>query len=256
MKQHALWLVLLAALLWPLAGAAAEGGQPPLLLAQQDDAEEEEDPFADDPFETEAASAFDPIEPFNRGMFWFNDKVYFYALKPVAKAFRVVPEPARVSVDNFFSNITSPISIANSLLQFKLKDAGVQFGRLLINSTIGIVGLFDPADSQFNLREKEEDFGQTMGRYGIGAGPYLVLPFLGPSSLRDGLGSVADGFIDPITLLADDDAGIIVGARALQVINAVSLDKDTYESVKKEQLDPYLFVREAYSQNRAAKVSQ
>ncbi|MGI9302932.1 MAG: MlaA family lipoprotein [Gammaproteobacteria bacterium] len=275
-----LLVILLLAFAVPSATAADEA---PLLVAQQNaalvdpftDDEAGDDPFENDPFEDDPLEgdpfeddpfgdgsddsgqiASDPLEAFNRGMFWFNDKLYSYALKPVAKVYRVVPEPARVSVSNFFSNLTSPISIVNATLQLKFKDAGVQLGRLVINSTLGIGGLFDPARSEFNLREKDEDFGQTMGRYGVGSGFYLVLPFVGPTSARDAVGSVADGFANPIVYLAEGDAAVIVGARTFRSINSLSLDKDTYESIKAEQLDPYLFVRDAYLQNRAANVSK
>ena len=209
------------------------------------------DGFDDDPFAEESSSAqlADPIESFNRASFWFNDKLYFYLLKPVARVYRVVPEQGRKSVSNFFSNLATPVRFANSLLQLKFNDAGRELGRLALNTTVGLGGLLDPAKS-LGMDKKEEDFGQTLGRYGAGQGFYLVIPFLGPSSLRDGVGRVADSFLDPMTYVLDLPERI--GAKAFDSVNYISLDKDTYESIKKDALDPYLFIRNAYAQRREA----
>ncbi len=211
-----------------------------------------EDDFED---EKEAIEVFDPIEPVNRAVFRFNDKFYFYLLKPVAKAYRGVPEPVRVSVANFFSNLFTPTRFVNSLLQLKIRDAGNELTRFLVNTTVGCAGFFDPAGRHARWTKKEEDFGQTLGRYGAGGGVYLVLPFLGPSNVRDGIGLLADGALNPIYYLGISD-GAKVGLRAYYSVNAVSLDKDTYESIKKESLDPYLFIRNAYSQRRAGLIKK
>jgi len=218
---------------------------------------ENDDDFDDfDDEDEEFVTIADPLEPINRGIFWFNDKLYFYLIKPVTRVYRIVPEGARISVSNFFSNIFTPIRFANALVQLKFRDAGTELGRLLINSTIGIGGLFDPAKNIYRIRKKSEDFGQTLGHYGVGQGFYLVLPVIGPTSLRDGLGLAVDSYyLNPIyTLdLKDRDKYTLV---VLDKINALSLDKDTYEAIKKESLDPYLFVRDAYSQNREGKVNK
>ncbi len=199
--------------------------------------------------EEEEVRAFDPIEPFNRGIFWFNDKFYFYLLKPVARAYRVVPEPARVSVSNFFSNLYTPGRLVNSLLQFKFQDGARELVRFVMNSTIGILGLFDPARAVAGLSRKDEDFGQTLGHYGAGGGFYMVWPFFGPTNLRDGLGSLVDGFLDPVYYF-HIKAWERFGIKAVDTINATSLDKDTYESIKEEALDPYVTIRNAYTQRR------
>jgi phospholipid-binding lipoprotein MlaA len=230
----------------------------PALMAPPDQPDfEAEDPF-DDPFAEEEVNVFDPIEPLNRGMFWFNDKLYFYLLKPVARGYRVIPEPTRISVDNFFSNLATPIRLVNALLQFKFGDASSELGRFGVNTTVGLLGFFDPAQSWFELEKKDEDFGQTLGVYGAGPGFYLVLPIFGPSSLRDGIGKVGDYFVDPISSpwyfkLRTWEK---ITLKSLDRVNAISLDKDTYEGIKKEQLDPYLFVRDAYLQYRAAKIRE
>ncbi len=207
--------------------------------------------------EEEAPVVSDPLEPFNRGMFWVNDKLYFYLLKPVARVYRVVPEPARNSVNRAFSNLGTPVRFLNATLQFKFKEAGTELGRFVVNSTVGILGLFDPA-RKMGLKKHDEDFGQTLGHYGAGPGFYLVLPLFGPSSLRDGVGRVADTFVDPISspyylkLKQEEQIGLKVYDR----VNALSLDKDSYEGIKRDALDPYLFVRNAYLQHRAAKVEE
>ncbi len=241
----------------PLTGMAAtnaeETGSSGLLLlaaAGSPSAEMESDADFDDEEYIEVA---DPLEPINRGVFWFNDKLYFYLLKPVAKAFRVVPEPVRISLGNFFSNIATPIRFVNSVLQLKFNDAGTELGRFAINTTVGVLGLFDPARDHMDLRKKDEDTGQTFGHYGAGPGFYVVLPVLGPSSLRDGIGLIGDTVLDPVHFYLEDRDYYVT--KTVDVVNRVSLDKDTYESIVKDNLDPYLFVRDAYIQHRAGKIA-
>lgn len=208
----------------------------------------------DDPFAPEGppATLADPLEPVNRGLFWVNDKLYSYLFKPVARALRVVPEPVRTSLGNAFSNLGTPVRFANSLLQFKFADAGTELGRFMINSTLGIGGLFDPAKEWGELQRKDEDLGQTFGHYGVGQGFYLVLPVLGPTTLRDGVGRVGDTFLEPLPYMLDDTEALI--GRLVEQENRLSLDKDTYEGIKEQELDPYLFIRNAYAQRRAAQV--
>jgi phospholipid-binding lipoprotein MlaA len=226
----------------PVTGAVADEGE----FTGEDD-------FTNGDIETLAV--FDPIEPFNRGMFWLNDKLYLYLFKPIARGYRVVPEPARESVSNFFSNLGTPVRFANSLLQLKMEDAGTELGRLVINSTLGIGGLFDPAKAWFDLERKEEDFGQTLGNYGVGSGFYIVWPILGPSNTRDTVGMVGDFFLDPLHYIEMKPVER-VGLTALDKETDLSLDKDTYESIKQESLDPYLYVRNAYEQYRDGKIKK
>ncbi len=202
-----------------------------------------------------APDIYDPIEPFNRGMFWVNDKLYFYLFKPVARGLRVVPEPARQSASNFFSNLGTPVRFVNSVLQLKFKDAGSELGRLVINSTLGIGGLFDPAKKWFGLRKKDEDLGQTLGNYGVGNGIYIVWPILGPSSARDTVGMAGDFFLDPLLYIQMKPLER-VGLRAVDEETGLSLDKDTYEGIKRQALDPYLYVRTTYAQHRAGKIKK
>ncbi|NOQ50916.1 MAG: VacJ family lipoprotein [Desulfuromonadaceae bacterium] len=221
----------------------------------EDFADDFDEDFADEGSFDEILIA-DPLEGFNRGIFWVNDKLYFYLVKPVAKGYRfIVPRPARVSVGNFFSNLLTPIRAANALLQLKFTDFGTEIYRFIVNSTIGIAGLFDPATSLAGVEKVEEDFGQTLGYYGAGHGFYLVLPVLGPSSLRDTTGGLVDTVLDPLWY-ADLATMEYLGVNMFKVTNSLSLDKDTYESIVRDSLDPYLFVRAAYAQRRAAQVGK
>lgn len=198
----------------------------------------------------------DPFEPINRGVFWVNDKLYFYLFKPVAKGYRmVVPRPARVSVSNFFMNIATPVRAGNALLQLKFSNFGTETYRFVVNSTVGVAGLFDPAANIAGVRRVHGDFGQTLGVYGFGHGFYLVLPVVGPSSLRDGTGSFVDSFADPFryTGLATED---LIMIRLFDSTNRLSLDRDTYEGIVRDSLDPYLFIRTAYAQRRLAQVGE
>ncbi len=196
----------------------------------------------------------DPIEPINRGIFFVNDKLYFYLLKPVARAFRSVPEPGRVSISNFFSNLYTPARLVNATLQFKFKDAGTELLRFVMNTTIGVAGLFDPAKTLAGLNKKEEDFGQTLGVLGIGPGFYIVLPLLGPANVRDGIGQAVDAFLDPVSYVGS--IGAYTAVKALGAVNATSLDHDTYEGIKRQAIDPYLFIRNAYTQKRETQIAK
>jgi phospholipid-binding lipoprotein MlaA len=202
----------------------------------------------------EQVTISDPLEPFNRAMFTFNDRLYFWVLKPVAQGYSaVMPEPARVSVSNFFSNLRSPIRFVNCLLQANFIGAATELFRFMINSSIGLAGFFDPAGGEeINLVRQDEDFGQTLGVYGAGQGFYLVWPFLGPSSPRDTVGMVGDFFAYPLSYLDPWYAWLAV--RGYEMINDTSLSIGDYEALKEAAIDPYAAVRNAYAQFRQKKV--
>jgi phospholipid-binding lipoprotein MlaA len=209
-----------------------------------------------DDWDAPAKLIADPFESFNRGVFWINDKLYFYLFKPVARGYgAIVPRPARVSVSNFFSNVSTPVRVANALLQLNLTNVGTETYRFIVNSTIGVAGLFDPATSVAEVRRAPADFGQTLGKYGFGHGFYLVLPIVGPSSLRDGTGTFVDSYADPVRYagLATEDLILI---RVFDSTNRLSLDRDTYEGIKRDAIDPYLFIRTAYAQRRLAQIGE
>ncbi len=196
----------------------------------------------------------DPLEPFNRAMYHFNDNLYFWVLKPVARGYRtVVPEEARVGVRNFFTNVTFPIRFVNCFLQGNFRGAASELGRFVINTIWGIGGLLDIASIQgINLLKQDEDFGQTLGVYGLGQGFYINWPILGPSSPRDTLGLAGDFFLHPLYYLAPWD--ISLGIRAYERVNDTSLSIGDYESLKEAAIDPYVAIRDAYVQYRQKKV--
>lgn len=197
----------------------------------------------------------DPLEPFNKAMYHFNDKFYFWLLKPSARGYRaVLPEPARIGISNVFSNLGFPLRFINCLFQANLKGAGIEISRFSINTTVGIGGLFDPAKSFYKLPEKDEDFGQTFGVYGIKEGFYIVWPILGPSTLRDSVGMVGDYFSDPVSYVKPFEASL--GIKAFKNTNDTSLKIGDYEALKKAAIDPYVAIRDAYIQNREMKVRQ
>lgn len=215
--------------------------------------EDDDDFFFFEEEEDAAPEIADPLESLNRATFAFNDKLYRHFLKPVARGLRKIPEPVRVSGANFFDNLGTPMSAFNALLQLDLPNAGTETARFLINTTIGLLGLFDPA-TDMGIEQDNEDLGQTMGKHGIGHGFYVVIPFLGASSLRDGLGSLGDTLINPVY---DELSTLEVGAvRLTEAEIDVSLDQDTYEAFYDSALDPYIFFRSAYVQNRAGKVEE
>ncbi|MFQ5470709.1 MAG: VacJ family lipoprotein [Gammaproteobacteria bacterium] len=203
----------------------------------------------------EIQEVYDPLEPMNRAIFWFNDKIYFLVMRPVKRAYRVVPEPVRISVANFFSNLASPIRFINAGLQLKFEDAGNELIRFVVNTTVGIAGLFDPANKYMGIRQKQEDFGQTLGYYGADSGFYIVLPVLGPSNVRDTLSLPVDYLLDPVLYIVDDDFDRI-GVYSVDIINDLSIDKDTYETIKRESLDPYTTFKNAYEQSRKGKIEK
>jgi phospholipid-binding lipoprotein MlaA len=187
-------------------------------------------------------------------MFTFNDKLYFWVLKPVAQGYKaVVPETARVSVSNFFHNLGMPIRFVSSLLQGKIKSAGIEIARFGINTLAGTGGLFDPA-KEYNLLRQDEDLGQALGKYGMGNVFYIVWPFLGPSSVRDSIGTFGDGFLNPVNYVSPVEASL--GIHTYDRVNRTSLHIGEYEDLKESSIDIYIAVRDAYIQNRNYKVKE
>ena len=207
--------------------------------------------------EEEAPLIADPIAPFNKVMFEVNDKLYFWLLKPITRVYsHIVPEPFRVLFSNVFDNLKSPARVVNNLLQLRFKAAGNEFIRFILNTFAGIGGLGDPATPALGIKKQEADFGQTLGHYGIGHGFYLVLPFFGPTSLRDGAGIAADRFMHPLSYISMNNlsfgqsAGIFAGEK----VNETSFTIGEYESFKESAIDPYIAMRDAFVQYRQKKV--
>jgi len=196
----------------------------------------------------------DPLEPWNRMMFTFNDRFYFWVLKPVAQGYSaIVPEWGRVRVNNIFHNITMPVRFVNNLLQLKIDEAGTEVIRFVLNSTAGVLGMFDVAKN-IDLKAHDEDLGQTLGSYGFGDGFYLVWPVLGPSSLRDTVGTAGDFFLDPVSYITPTASSI--GVRSVDVTNKTSLHIGDYEDLKESALDSYVSFRHAYFQYRENKIKE
>jgi len=194
----------------------------------------------------------DPWQGYNRAMFKFNtdfDNAFF---KPAAEAYRfITPEPVDRSVTNFFNNIADVTSAVNNALQFKLYRAGSDVSRVLVNTTVGVVGLIDVA-SNMGLPSYKEDFGQTLGYWGIGPGPYFVMPILGPSSVRDTFGFAGDVVIDPFFSISKDK--IYWGFIALRAIDERADLLAAGEILDEAAIDRYVFIRDAYLQRRRSLV--
>lgn len=190
----------------------------------------------------------DPLEPINRGIYKFNDAVDKAVIKPVATGYKeVMPGPVRTAVGNFFSNLDDVLVLLNDLLQFKLELAASDFSRLVWNTTLGIAGLID-VGSKMDLPKHNEDFGQTLGYWGVGNGPYLVLPFLGPSTLRDTVGLVVDSHFDP--LWQHDPISERNTAYGLHTIDTRARLLDAEKVLEEAAIDRYIFLRDAYLQRR------
>ena len=194
----------------------------------------------------EDVGIYDPLEPWNRAVFVFNDKLYFWVLKPVKTGYSaVLPWDFRFVINNFFNNLASPVDFVNTLLQGRFRDAGAVLSRFVINSTIGVFGFGDAAKEAFDIQPRNADFGETLGVYGIGEGIFINWPFLGPSNLRDSVGIVADWQLYPYQYL-DMDADEVFAVMSLEFVNRLSLKGDSYEELKRIAIDPYVATRQAY----------
>ena len=285
--------LVLAVLLIMLSGCVTQNGSPsslaptieqsarPVLLADANpkalpseapvhDASSEEplDPFSK-PGE-EGIEEYDPWEPLNTKFFEFNRQLDRWVLKPIAKGYNfIVPNVVQVGVSNIFYNSRATPRFLNNMFQGKFTGAGIEVGRFLINTTVGIGGFFDVAQHYFKLTTPEEDTGQTLGFYGVPPGPYLMIPILGPYTVRDLAGYAGDIALNPIywlilptmhnidsipTVVSIDERAatyaISIGARATEVVNDRSLNLEKFQGVEESTLDLYAAVRNAYLQKR------
>ena len=191
----------------------------------------------------------DPLEGMNRGFFWLNDTLDQWIFRPIAWTYgKLMPEPVKRGLRNVVRNLKGPIILANDLLQLEFADASVTAARFLANTTLGLGGLFDVADDM-GLKYHPADLGQTLHAYGVGSGPYIVLPLLGPSTLRDGAGRVVGAFFDPTVYVLDSSGNLIkFGATSLIDRERVLSQSD---ELRKSSLDYYAAVRSLYLQDRA-----
>ncbi len=201
----------------------------------------------------ESQSIADPLYYFNYAMYELNDILYFAAIKPLASTYKALtPTLLRKGVKNFFHNLLFPVRLVNNCLQGKIKKAGTEVDIFLVNSIFGILGFGQVAQNEFNLHTSDEDLGQTFGSYSIGNGCYLVLPVLGPSTLRDVVGRAGDSFLTPINYL--DPWELSWGLKVYDKINDTSFHIGDYEALKEAALDPYAAIRDAYIQHRQEKI--
>lgn len=216
---------------------------------------------ASDGFENEFKTtvedkAWDPLKIYNVQMTKVNDFVYIYMLGPVSKVYRYsVPEPLRIGMTNVITNLLFPARFVNNILQLKFNNAYEETNRFLLNSTFGVVGFFDIATTKAHIPVHNEDFGQTLGFYGVSNDIHIVLPILGPSNLRDALGSIPDGLLNPINyayqesfIINDDNEFLLF--QSYMIINEYSLHIDQYENIRKDAVDLYVLFKNIYEQRR------
>jgi phospholipid-binding lipoprotein MlaA len=206
-------------------------------------------------FADEATEDYDPWEAFNERMFNFNYKLDRYVIKPVAKVYnQIVLDGEKEALHNAYDNVGMPRRFLNSLFQKKFKGAGREVARFVINSTLGVGGMADVAKYQFGLEKSDEDTGQTMGFYGAGPGPYLVLPFLSPLTVRDAFGYAVDVAMDPINYFIPLLGSL--GKKTEDIVNERALNLDKFESVEEATLDLYSAVRNAYLTRRKQQIAE
>tara|TARA_Y100000590_G_scaffold467741_1_gene647718 strand:- start:4273 stop:5034 length:762 start_codon:yes stop_codon:yes gene_type:complete len=214
----------------------------------------------------EKYSANECFEKFSRGTFKFNQALDKGIFKPIAKGYRSLPVPIRTGTSNFIGNLRSLLTFSNNILQGDLKAAGNTAGRFAINTTVGILGIFDPATKMGFEKEGKEDFGQTLGVWGADTGCYFVLPILGPTTTRDAVGLVGNVFVDPVYQLTHNtETDIVIGNDNLQehnyyyykgtdAIDFRSKNIESIDSLEKNSIDFYASVKSLYLQNRAKKI--
>jgi len=217
----------------------------------------------DSEFKTTSENIFDPLSGYNEIMTSFNDNFYEYILRPTAEGYSyVVPEMARHGVSNFFDNLFFPIRFINNLLQFKFQNSLEETERFVLNSTMGILGFRDVAGEELGIGAHKEDFGQTLGFYGIGSGFHVVLPILGPSNVRDIVGLAGDYWLSPINYIESRDANLLDSTEeslyvtSYFIINETSLHVKEYEALKKDAVELYPFLRSLYEARRNKLISE
>jgi len=210
------------------------------------------DPIFEDDFSLNRAPliVYDPLEPLNRVFFVFNDKLYFWVLKPVKNVYSAaLPNDIRHCIANFLSNLGSPIRLINNLLQGEFEDAGIVLSRFVINSTLGVFGFGDAATVDFDINPSDADFGQTLGKWGVGEGIYICWPFLGPSNVRDSIGFIGDVYMHPVAYITTEPIQDL-SYLAVDRINTLSISPDVYDELKRIAVDPYIAARQAFFEYR------
>lgn len=213
---------------------------------------------SDDFFEDEYSAPekrFDPLSGYNRLMTGFNDFVYVNAFNPVVKGYKtVMPVEIRGCVNNFFDNLGAPMRFLNNLLQGKFKNSGEELFRFVVNTTMGVGGVGDAGEKIFGVKKHSEDFGQTLGHYGVGSGFPIVWPFLGPSNLRDSVGLVGDYFSYPVNYLKNKELSF--GLNVYNKANQLSFHEGEYENLRQNALDLYPYLQDMYERHRENEIKK
>jgi phospholipid-binding lipoprotein MlaA len=233
----------------PVASGDVPGGQ------DADAASEEPDPlFDDDFFDLDAPGVYDPFETGNRAIFGFNQQVDRFVWTPITDGYRfLVPEPARRGVRRFFGNLNTPVFVVNHILQLRFLNAGETLGAFVFNSTFGLAGFLDAA-GRVGLDRMPADFGQTLALVGVGAGPYLVIPFIGPSTVRDGFGSLVDRMFHPFTYVLGLYPQLMLGGGV--GVSRLEAAADKLEALEESAVDFYAVLRSAYWQAREESIDE
>ena len=226
--------------------------------------EENTESFDEEYVKETVKSQPDPLNGYNRAMTSFNDTLFIYLINPLSKGYAtVLPEALRLGISNFIHNIEFPIRFTNNLLQGKFQNSSDELERFIVNTTAGVAGIFDPASTYMHIPAHNEDFGQTLGYYGFGAGYHVVLPLLGPSNIRDIIGLVGDGYASPLIydstlkeMRIPKDYPQSAAIYSLKMINKNALNLGAYESLKKDSIDLYPFLRDIYEQKRTADIQE
>ncbi|MFT5726777.1 MAG: phospholipid-binding lipoprotein MlaA [Desulforhopalus sp.] len=258
MKKIVFLLVVIMSVIVPASSVMAnatvtsQNSFPDLLGDDFEDDDEWDDEYDDDFDREEIVSISDPLEPLNRVFFTFNDKVYEWVLSPLTDGYIwALPRDLRESFGNFFYNLAAPVRFVNSILQGELRQSGVVLSRFLINSTLGVYGLVDIANLEFDIKPRKADFGQTLGRWGVGGGVYICWPVVGPSSIRDSVGLFVDAYTHPIPYFHESRV-LDISYYTSNKVNTLSLNPDIYDDLKRFSLDPYIASRQAYYDYRKA----
>ena len=224
-----------------------------LFASESDQVKTQPDDFETSKVEDEI---YDPFEPVNRAIFSFNNVADRVVLEPVAKGYKKLPSPIQSGISNFLSNLRAPLVVVNQLLQGQGENAIQSSGRFIINSTVGLFGIFDVAE-KIGIEEKEEDFGQTLATWGVGDGFYIVLPLFGPSNMRDTSGMLITMVTDPINAYAvsEGEAWLVPMRTAANAVDQRSKIIDEVNALRDNSVDYYAAVRSSYYQNRKAAIA-
>jgi len=263
LKKSKLVIFILILITFNFTSCSSQDVQTPTkdeIVHQEDVADDDFDDFEE---EMEVKEIYDPFMSYNRSMTNFNDGLYENFFKPVNKGYLAITNSeVRVSINNFFKNIYFPMRFFNNILQGKFHYAFEETGRFVVNSTAGCLGFFDPAKSKMKLMPHNEDFGQTLGFYGVGPGPHIVIPLFGPSNMRDAISFFPDAAVSPIDYTDRDWPTLtktwfeLIAVKSVEKFNEVSLYSTEYEEIRKDAVDLYPYLRDLYEQKRAKEIEE